>query len=214
MTQVNDTFAWLKESVSTVFRHILPGILILMVCTLAKPAWFPPFDLQDSSSLLILGAIAMVIGNAWYVFHRYCVLQIVDWLAYYGRFQGQPVRGKENQYRVDLAKHVGRYFSSLPKMSPMGKHIRDRFSSFNFMFMISEVFLFFTVIADPATFLYTHRPQAYIFGALGLVSAFWQYLLVRVIDKEFSHVRTRNRWLTHLDKHQRIAPKSNHRVKN
>ena len=99
-------------------------------------------------------------------------------------------------------------------MSPMGKHIRDRFSSFNFMFMISEVFLFFTVIADHATFLYTHQMQAVLLSLLGLASAFWQYLIVRVIDREFSHLRPRNRWIIHLNSHQRIAPTSNHRVKN
>ena len=212
MSQVNDTFAWLKESVSTVFRHILPGILILVVCSLSKPSWFPPFDLKDSSSILILAAIAMVIGNAWYVFHRYFALQFLDFLAYFFQFEGRPIRGKRFQYRKDLARHVVRYFRSLPKMGPMGKHIRDRFSSFNFMFIVSEVFLIFSLISDPATFLYTHRPQAILLSSLGLASAFWQYLLVRVIDEEFSNPRPRTRWMFHHYKHRRTPLGSNHKV--
>jgi len=192
MSQINDAITSVRESVSMVFRHILPGILIIIVSTLSKPSWSSQLRTDNTASIIILGSIAMVIGNAWYVFHRYFVLQVVDLVAYYFNFKGQPSRVGRSNYRSDLAKHVSKYFSSLPKSSAMGKHIRDRFSSFNFMYIVSEVLVFFTIISDDASFLREYYSPILIFGILGLVSATWQYSIVRVIDAEFVNPHPQN----------------------
>jgi hypothetical protein len=183
MSQVNDAFSAVRESVSTIFRHILPGILIIVVGEISIPSSVPQLSFDNIPSIIMVFSIAMVIGNVWYVFHRYCILQFVDFLAYYFKCNGQPSRVGKSDYRGDLAQHVSKYFSS--SNSGMGKHIRDRFSSFNFMYIVSEVFIIFTIISEDASFLHKYYWLVIALGFLGLVAATWQYLIVRVIDAKF-----------------------------
>ncbi len=183
--QVNNTLTTVKESVSTVFRHILPGIFIIAVGMISWPSWFENLDLTETNTVILLGAVAMAIGNVWHVFHRYFILQVLDFIAYYFRFKGQPIRKEKTDYRSDLAKHVSNFFSTTKSIS-FGKHIRDRFSSFNFMFMVSEILLFFWATAEDNSILSKYRLFVLINGIVGFLAAFWQYLIVRSIDAEHS----------------------------
>jgi hypothetical protein len=185
MADVTDTIAIVRESVSTVFRHILPGIVVLLVARCSVPSWFPQCVTDDTASIIILGAIALAIGNVWYVFHRYFVFQAIDWFAYALKAKGQPSRVAEFAYRVDTAKHVRSFFRGLAKNSAMGRHIRDRLSSLNLMYIVSEALIVFAVLSEDNTFLQEHSRPALVVGILGGVAATCQYLMVRTIDEQF-----------------------------
>jgi hypothetical protein len=185
MADVTDTIAIVRESISTVFRHILPGILILMVAQLSVPSRFPRLVTDDTASIIILGAIALAIGNVWYVFHRYFVFQMIDCFAYTLRLEGRPSRVGRFNYRLDTAKHVRSFFQGFDKNRAMARHIRDRFSSLNLMYIVSEALIAFAYVAEGDTFLGGHSGEAAVMGILGLAAATGQYLMVRTIDEQF-----------------------------
>ncbi|WKZ38331.1 MAG: hypothetical protein QY332_10355 [Anaerolineales bacterium] len=185
MTEGKDFAGSVRESLSTVFRHILPGVIILAVSSLSIPDWLKYIDITNTISTIVLAVIALAVGNAWYVFHRYFVLQVVDYLFYLAGAKGQPRKEARSDYRGDLAKHVSKFFLTLPEQIAMGRHIRDRFSSFNFMYVVSEAFIIFAFLADDLTFLGEHKTTAIIGGVLGFLAATWQYSIVRLIDEKF-----------------------------
>ena len=189
MREATDIIAAARESVSTVFRHILPGIIIIMVGGVSKPSLLPTgFNMNNTASLVIVGVIALAIGNVWYVFHRYFALQILDFVAYDRRWKGQPSRAAEVQYRVDTAKHVSRFFRALPKNSAMARHIRDRFSSLNLMYIVSEALIIFTFLSDDTSSFRQYSYLTYGIGVVGLVAATCQYSIVRTIDEQFANL--------------------------
>jgi hypothetical protein len=191
MTEAKEIVASVRESLSTVFRHILPGVLIIAVSTLSIPYWLKYIDVTNTIAVIVLAVIAMVIGNVWYVFHRYFILQSVDYLFYIAGAKGQPSRRGKSDYRGDLARHVSKFFDTLPEQSAMGRHIRDRFSSFNFMYIVSEAFIIFALIADDFSFLSEHKIMAVLGGFLGFIAATWQYSIVRLIDEEFAKLNSK-----------------------
>jgi len=193
MTEATEIIAAARESVSTVFRHILPGILIIMVGAVSKPSLLPEgFDMYNTASLVIVGVIALAIGNVWYVFHRYFALQILDFFAYDRRWKGQPSRTAELQYRVDTGKHVRRFFRALPKNSAMARHIRDRFSSLNLMYIVSEALIIFTFFSDDTSSFRQYSYLTYGIGVVGLVAATCQYSIARTIDEQFADLGSRD----------------------
>jgi len=107
---VNEVVRTVRESVSTVFRHIFPGVLIILLGSFSIPSYFAQLETDNTASIIVLGAIAMVIGNVWYVFHRYAILQIVDFIAYASKWKGEPARKDKWNYRGDLGVHVSKFF--------------------------------------------------------------------------------------------------------
>jgi len=77
-------------------------------------------------------------------------------------------------------------------MSGMSRHIRDRFSSFNYMYIVSEALIIFTLIAEDQTFFQKHSIYTLLIGILAFVSATWQYMIVRSIDAVFTGFATEN----------------------
>lgn len=185
MSEIAEAAISVKESVSTVFRHILPGLLIISISTLSVPGLLLDFDLSNTGTLIILGALAMVIGNVWYVFHRYTLLQFVDFVAYYFRWPGKPRRIEKCDFRRDIGRHVSSFFGAIKLQPSMGKHIRDRFSSFNFMYIFSEALFLFTLFAKNDAPLAAIRSYCYVVSAFAFIAATWQYSIVRCIDGEF-----------------------------
>jgi len=185
MEQFNDGIKAVKESISTFFRHILPGIVIIILSSQSIPSRLINLKINDTSSILVLGAIAMAIGNVWYVFHRYGIFQIVDFLAYYFKWEGEPVKTISTNYRKDAASHVLKFFISQPELNEMGRHIRDRFSSFNYMYIVSEALIVFTLFAEDGTLFQKYAFRTFSAGVLAFIAATYQYSIVRAIDAKF-----------------------------
>ncbi len=49
---------------------------------IALPSLFIHFDLDSWRHLVVLATIALVVGNAWYVLHRYTIHNLIDYFAY------------------------------------------------------------------------------------------------------------------------------------
>jgi hypothetical protein len=71
----------IKQELESIFRHMLPGIAILIAASLAHPHWLDSYDFGNVWHLAVLAAIAVAAGNIWYVFHRFSVHQLIDYLT-------------------------------------------------------------------------------------------------------------------------------------
>lgn len=67
-------------NLEALFRHILPGGLIIGAAYAAHPSWFRSADLHSWQGLLVATVVAITVGNAWFVINRFSVHQIVDYL--------------------------------------------------------------------------------------------------------------------------------------
>ena len=127
MADMNDVVRTVRDLSVPFFVTFFQEFLIFLIGSFSIPSYFGQLKVDTTASLSVLGAIAMVIGNVWYVFHRYLILQFVDWIADNKQWPGSPVRVDKSNYRIDLSVHVAKFFAVPPQMGGMSQHIRDRF---------------------------------------------------------------------------------------
>src|SRR5260370_32067837 len=87
----------ISNNLGAIFRHILPGIVIMGTAYVAHPAWFPPpwstwiVDLGSWQHLLVSSVVGLVVGNTWFAINRYVVHQLADYVLYVFKCKG-PAR--------------------------------------------------------------------------------------------------------------------------
>jgi hypothetical protein len=74
-----------------IFRHMLPGVLVIGGARLAYPDWFLSVYLTTWQNIFVLGIISVAVGNAWFAFNRYGLHQVVDYVLYLIKSNG-PAR--------------------------------------------------------------------------------------------------------------------------
>ena len=173
------------ENTGKVFRHVLPGVVILVGARAGHPGWFYWANLGNVSHLAALAALAIVVGNTWYVFHRYLVHQLVDMVFYAWGHRGPGARSPGLRaclrYWDDLPRFVVKAFKSEAGID-LRKHVELRASSMHLMFMASEVCFLFSFLPEPLSPVGKHYLAVRIFGAVGFILTLWQNALTRRID--------------------------------
>jgi hypothetical protein len=87
---------------------------------------------------LVLGAvIALTIGNVWYSVNRYCIHQILDYVAYLLKNPG-PV-GNRWEYLNDIGKYTAKSLKTINRSGIAGEHIALRSASVLLLYTIAEV---------------------------------------------------------------------------
>ena len=164
------------DQLSKIFRHMLPGMVILCAAAASHPSWFKPVYFGSSWHLLIFAAVAVVAGNTWYVFHRYSLHQAIDYVIYL-------VKRKTNGgYARWLAGHIYRSFHFKAEDQTLHEHVVFRSAQVIFMFLTSEVALLFSLGPEGGTFYYRHVCWIRIIALAGLGIACWQYVISNVLD--------------------------------
>ena len=170
------------ENVGRVFRFLLPGLIILGGAAASHPKWFAHANLTDSGHLASLAAIALAAGNAWYVFHRYVIHQLIDWLLYLLKLEGPVPSGSRWKYNDDVASYVLRSYMADDKAKRAQEALALRASHVLFMYVVSEVALVFAWSAQPESVLAANAPLVVWLAIAGLVGATWQEIITRRID--------------------------------
>lgn len=181
MAELTEIVGSIGKAFGAIFRHLLPGVLVLSAAAAARPSWFMRIDISKSEWLVVLGVLAVVIGNVWFVLHRYCVQQLVDLAFWSFKFQGSPKRG-ETEYHSGVAAHVWNFFSTdVPE--DIREHLRFRASSVVLMYITSEVALLAVFLAEEDSIIAPRRCALVIAGVLILLAAIWQNYLVRRLER-------------------------------
>ncbi len=170
------------DALGTIFRHLLPGIFIVGASAAAYPSWFNKVDISKNEWLIVIAGIAIVAGNVWLVFHRYCIQQIVDLVFYVLKVTGGPCKNNKWNYSASVAEHVEKFFNNISSKEALHRHIRFRTSSVVLMYIASEILIIFALTSDAGSFFDKHRREALVLGAIGFLSAIWQNFITRKIE--------------------------------
>jgi hypothetical protein len=65
-----------------IFRHMLPGVLVIAGAWLAYPDWFCSVHVTSWQNVFLLGTISVAVGNSWFALNRYSLHQAVDYFLY------------------------------------------------------------------------------------------------------------------------------------
>jgi hypothetical protein len=179
--------AQITDNLGAVFRHLLPGVLIIGVARITHPSWFRHFDRSSWPYLAVMGVIAIAVGNAWFAINRYVLHQLVDYVCW-RRNQAGPVRSGNSRYADDLAKYV-REAVSVDVPQRARQHIAFRASSVLLIYTLSE--LSFLAAFWSETSAITSGIVARIFwGLIGVglfIAGLWQNIITRRIDAAVLH---------------------------
>jgi hypothetical protein len=142
-----DLVKQISDQLGRIFRHMLPGLSIICLARASHPSWFEDKLTASPWDLAVFATIAVLAGNTWYVFHRYSVHQMIDWLIYC--WKRKSIRG----YTSWLANHIYKSFQLKKKNQELHEHISFRSAQIIFIFITSEVALLFSWHAQNGTFL-------------------------------------------------------------
>jgi hypothetical protein len=156
---------------SRIFRHLIPGVIIMGLSYLSHPSWFSGVNPSNKSLYwIILGVLSLAIGNFWYVFHRFTVHNLVDWVYYRFRF------GKWKDYRSWLSIHIQKSFDSGKNNDELKKFVHFRSAQVILLFIVAEALILFSLWHENSTVFDTLQQKIFIFGLViffvGLIQ-FW-----------------------------------------
>ena len=118
-----------------------------------------------------------MVGNTWYVAHRYTLHQLLDVLLHSIREKRSP-----SGYTAWLSKHVhdGNLFP--PYADELRQHVLFRSAQVIYLFILGEVLLVFAWAPAHGTLFAGHRQLLLWGGVAVLAFACWQYYLSHSID--------------------------------
>ena len=173
-----DTIKMVVDQLSRIFRHLIPGVVIVVVARIAHPDWFGKVHLSDKLHLVVLAVVSIAVGNVWYVCHRYIIHQFFDFVFFCCRTRCPCCKGEEKDkgYFSWLSKFLIESFDASEKKSKQEnkimEHLHLRSTQIILMYIVSEVVFIFSVdpfSAQPGSEFTTYQP-ALMWAAVGIFS--------------------------------------------
>ncbi len=163
------------QDLQRVFRHFLPGLLILGAARAGHPRWFDRVAWNEPWCLITLAVLAIVVGDAWYLVHRYTVEQTLDWLLFV--WWRKKLRG----YREWLIPHLRRGQGAMPVPAER-QYFNLRSAHTTYVFILAEAVTLFAFAAQTGSFLYRHRTLAFVGAGVVAAAALWQWAILDALD--------------------------------
>lgn len=173
--------------ISSIFRHMLPGVLMVGTFFLAYPSKQKCFDFDSWHSLTLLAVLCVVSGNIWFAINRYVIHQFFDYLMWRCSAEAPAMPAEEDvDYLDGLAVFTVRSLSKSRSVDErIREHIRFRGSNILLLLTAGELLLVAAMFNERSSFVSKH-PVAFVFFGLALmVGAIWQDIITRRIDYYF-----------------------------
>jgi hypothetical protein len=176
-------FADVVNNVSGVFRHMLPGFLVVGGAYISHPKkWFAGFNPEVTGHLILLGVATIVIGNTLFVFNRYIVEQFIEYFFFIRRNVGPAARSRRDRlYRV-VGAFTYRSLHNTDAPQRAIDHIHFRASSILLLLTLSEVLLVFSIRPEEDSHFARYGSWPVLFGVVVLFGALYQTAILRRID--------------------------------
>ncbi|HCC78672.1 MAG: hypothetical protein A2X25_10165 [Chloroflexi bacterium GWB2_49_20] len=176
------------ENLGSIFRYFFPGVLIVGAAYLAYPSidiW-KEIKLDNPWHFLALGIVTVVIGNTWFVFNRFGIHQLIDYILYLFNFDG-PARNNPILDTRSYVKSLGRFIVESNmisnEMKSVRKHVGFRASSILLMYTFGELAVLFSIKnAGAGTFFFEHTCFTIFIGVIAIMIGIWQNIITRSID--------------------------------
>ncbi|MGB2590953.1 MAG: hypothetical protein WAJ96_09910 [Candidatus Acidiferrum sp.] len=181
-----DGAGWVAEiakHLGSIFRHMLPGALVIAGARLAHREWFCWVKLESWQHLLLLAAISVVVGNAWFALNRYGLHQLFDYILYLSRSDG-PARSKGAKFKYidDLGKYVSKSLH-IPETSDRARqHVEFRASTVLLLLTLGEASIVFGRFHGCDSIFSGHERWMYFGGFLSFAVGLGQMVITRRID--------------------------------
>ncbi len=184
------------RSLSKLFRHMLPGLTIIMLAAVAHPRWFDTFNPSDKWHLVIIATISIIVGNVWYVVHRLTLHNVLDYVCLIIREKTSDKEKKSYgflSYLKWLSEFVDRGVRLRSVSRKLADHIWTRSSYVIFLFIICEAAWLFIFYHEHGTVFENYRCKLIIADAILSFFALVQYFISSFIDTSAVdfHVPTR-----------------------
>src|SRR5208283_181038 len=134
----------ISHHLGEIFRHTLPGVLVVGGSRLAYPEYFCTVDLESWQHLLVLAVVTITIGNALFALNRYGLHQVVEYFLYVGHVKGPIPKGGRLKHADDLAEHVVASFRRGEFPKGIRQHIAFRVSTVLLLLTLGETALVFS----------------------------------------------------------------------
>ena len=171
-----ETIKEITEQLSNIFRHLLPGLVVIGAARLAHPHWFSAVCISNKWHVAVLVAIGVTVGNVWYVTHRYAIHQLIDYCHYAWSYRRL---GGYYEWLSELMDGSFRFADQTPKFR---EHLRFRSSQVILLFIISEVMLVFACWNDPCSFFACHSLAFLIASGAMALFAWWAFCISWALD--------------------------------
>lgn len=172
----------IADELGRIFRHLLPGVLIVAAARLSHPGWFAGSSWGEPRYLMLLTVVAIMVGNTWYVVHRYTLHELINMALYH--WVKKPPLFESSGYPDWLAKLVHASHLFPPHGHDLREHIWFRSAQVIYLAILGEVLLIFALLQpDPCSFFGQHRWWLVGCGVVVLLFAFWQHFLTHKIDR-------------------------------
>ncbi len=188
---MGNTIRVISDQLARIFRHIIPGILVVGAARIAHPYWFRDLSVDSWPPLLMLAAIAIAVGNVWYVLHRYTVHQLID----LGIFLCCKKKCKNLNKRIccDYTEYIQVSIENAVKAKEKAPELRNHFdlrsSQIILMFITAEILLVFSWRPEPCTLFEQYLCLIRTCGIIIFILALWQYIMCNTMDS-----RTANKY--------------------
>ncbi len=191
----DETHAGVIESISSnlgaFFRHLFPGVVIVGATCVAYPSWFlGKFDARSWQHIVVLGVIALTVGNVLFVFNRYALHQVADYLLYKGGTDG-PRPAPNSDYFTDLGKYVAEAVCAQNIPKEARQHIAFRASSVLLLYIVAEMSAIFYFWHESSSWFARHPRWTITCGVLAGIAAAGQNVITRHIDFHVVDLRRR-----------------------
>lgn len=166
-----------------IFRHMLPGILVLTAVGLASPGLiFTSVGPKSWEHVLVLGAISAAAGNTLFAVNRYGLFQLLDYSLYLLKSDG-PARGPHRfTYLDDLAKFVHRSMHAPESSQRARDHLAFRVSALLLILTVGELLLVCSIFHASGSLLTGNESLMRGTAVVLFAIVFWQTVIIRRID--------------------------------
>jgi hypothetical protein len=173
-----------SSNLGTVFRHLLPGILIIGAAYVSHPSWFSvnAIDTHSWQHIVLIAIVAVALGNTWFAVNRYGVHQILDYCMYLARFKG-PARGESRlKFHDEPGTYVARSLcdAAIPPLAR--QHVAFRASSVLLLYTVAELGFLAYASHEPNTFFEKHASCTLVVSISIFLVAIWQGAITRFVD--------------------------------
>jgi hypothetical protein len=172
----------ITQHLTGIFRHMLPGILVVAGARLAYPDWFAGVDVESWQLLLVLAAISLAVGNTWFALNRYGLHQFIDYVLYLTGSNGPARRAPGDSYLDDLGKYAHKSLHTSDASARARQHVAFRASTVLLALTVGEVLLVCEFCHARNSVFANHDLGMIIAGALAFAVGIWQDVITRRID--------------------------------
>jgi len=181
---VTEALKHISDGITAIFRHLLPGAIVMGCAFASRPSWFEGIDWTDAGHLTVMIIVTISIGNAWLVTHRYSLHQLFDLCWNWGTSR------HPDGYLAWLSEFIPKSIGLRHTNPVLSNHLFLRSTQLIVLLIIGESLFVFTCLIPPENsssgftkYVNENRTAISAIGVLIFVIAVIQDLFVNSLDR-------------------------------